>query len=437
MNMFVCILSLFSALVFLIILLTTNRKEVDTTWRAFSSMVLLNLLYDVLSFVIALGVKGVAASILRFAAVVSATMAVFEFHYYLMCFLREKKKVRVKDLSPLIGGLGALSLIIYTVFNVLHGEMDVVSNILSDYLMASSKLLLVLPDLILILKRRKNLGRKNSLVWSIHLISVPLVEFLDAGIGSSVLYFASTATLFLIYVTINQETELEMKDHALELEKNEMELKEVKRHVMISQIQPHFIYNVLNIICILCRRDPKEAAKTTRIFARYLRMNVESLKKDKPVPFEEELLHAKTYLSLEKVRFRDELEISYDIGPTNFCIPTLSLQPMVENAVKHGLCMKEDGVGHLRIMTKEDGANWYVIVSDDGVGYDTKKVKKDDGRSHIGVENTKMRVEMMSHGKMDIFSIPGSGTNVVISIPKVYDSNCLPEDRVWEKEDVE
>ena len=108
---------------------------------------------------------------------------------------------------------------------------------------------------------------------------------------------------------------------------------------------------------------------------------------------------------------------------------------MVENAVKHGLCMKEEGVGHLNISTKEDGTNWYVIVSDDGVGYDTKNMTKDDGRSHIGVENTKMRIEMMCHGSMDSFSIPGKGTNVVMTIPKLYDSNCLKENRVWDKED--
>ena len=136
------------------------------------------------------------------------------------------------------------------------------------------------------------------------------------------------------------------------------------------------------------------------------------------------------------MRFRDELEISYDIAVKNFCMPALSLQPMVENAVKHGLCMKEDGVGHLSIITKEDKANWYVIVSDDGVGYDTKAPVRSDGRSHIGVENTKMRVEMMCHGKLDIFSIKGSGTNVVITIPKLYDQNCLPEDRVWDKEEI-
>lgn len=74
-------------------------------------------------------------------------------------------------------------------------------------------------------------------------------------------------SVLLIYITINQETELSIIKQKIDLEKKERELQDVKRHVMISQIQPHFIYNVLNIICILCRRNPKEAARTTKLFA--------------------------------------------------------------------------------------------------------------------------------------------------------------------------
>ncbi|MGN1163633.1 MAG: sensor histidine kinase, partial [Candidatus Ornithospirochaeta sp.] len=295
----------------------------------------------------------------------------------------------------------------------------------------------VLPDCYFLVSRYKELGRKNTLILVSHLLLPTLCSVIDLWYKTNSMIPVTTLSVLLIYITINLQTVADTMEQKIELEKKDRELQEVRRHVMISQIQPHFIYNVLNIICILCRRDPKAAAKTTRTFARYLRMNVESLKKDHPVPFDEELLHAKTYLELEKVRFGDELDISYDIGPRNFCMPALSLQPMVENAVKHGLCMKEDGDGHLVISTREDGTNWYVIVSDDGVGYDTKKPKKNDGRSHIGVDNTKMRIEMMCHGSMETFSLPEKGTNVVITIPKLYDANCLPSDRVWEKEDEE
>ena len=93
-------------------------------------------------------------------------------------------------------------------------------------------------------------------------------------------------------------------------------------------------------------------------FKRYLKMNVESLKKNKPVPFDEELSHAKTYLKLEKVRFRDELEINYEIGPRNFCLPALSLQPMVENAVKHNSTQENNP---LRISISTDGKNITVV----------------------------------------------------------------------------
>ena len=435
MHLFISMLSFLSALVLIIILFASDYNKSDKTWKSFSAMVLFYIGYDLILFFGNLSSNQLLASFARFTAVCCAVLAVFEFHFYLICFFREKKMVEIPDTTKYVGGFGIVFLIIWTFYNVFFETRTGGISISIMRILGYLRLCMVIPDFFFVWRRSELIGRKTAAIWCSHLILPSLASFIDAEIGSSSSFFIITMSVLLIYITINQETEMAIIEQKIDLEKKERELQDVKRHVMISQIQPHFIYNVLNIICILCRRNPKEAARTTRLFAKYLKMNVESLKKDKPVPFNEELSHARTYLKLEKVRFRDELEISYDIGPRNFCLPALSLQPMVENAVKHGLCMKEEGVGHLNISTKEDGTNWYVIVSDDGVGYDTKEKKKDDGRTHIGVDNTKMRIEMMCHGTMDTFSIPGKGTNVVMTIPKFYDSNCLKEDRVWEKEE--
>ena len=101
------------------------------------------------------------------------------------------------------------------------------------------------------------------------------------------------------------------------------------------------------------------------------------------MPFERELDHLEKYLYIEKLRFADKLNIAYDIQCTDFELPLLSIQPLVENAVKHGVGMKEDG-GTVTIATRETDKAYEVIISDDGVGFDTE-AKKNDGRSHIGM----------------------------------------------------
>lgn len=168
-------------------------------------------------------------------------------------------------------------------------------------------------------------------------------------------------------------------DEQLNYEKVQSELLKSRVTIMISQIQPHFLYNSLTSIAQLCEKDPKRAKTATIDFANYLRGNMNSIKDEHPVPFETELSHLKTYLSLEKMRFGDDLNIVYDIGVTDFTIPSLTVQPLVENAVKHGVGMKEDG-GTVTISTKEYDDRYKVVVSDDGVGFDTTKPNPDTSR---------------------------------------------------------
>ena len=185
---------------------------------------------------------------------------------------------------------------------------------------------------------------------------------------------------------------------------------------MVSQIRPHFMYNALSSIAILCKLNPDTAYHATVAFSDYLRGNMDSLKQSAPVPFEKELEHLKKYLYIEKLRFDDQLNIEYDIQDTNFEIPLLSVQPLVENAVKHGVGMKEDG-GTVRISTRETETAHEVIIEDDGVGFDVNE-QKNDGRSHIGMENTKKRLQDMCGGEVIIKSKPGEGTAAKIIIPK-------------------
>ena len=209
---------------------------------------------------------------------------------------------------------------------------------------------------------------------------------------------------------------------ASERERAEKELYEAKVAVMTSQIQPHFMYNALTSIAMMCQIDPETAQEATVTFAKYLRGNMDSLKQTKPVPFEAELEHLKKYLYIEKLRFGKKLNVEYDIKATDFCIPMLSVQPLVENAVKHGVGMKKKG-GTVTISTRETDSAFEVIISDNGVGFDTSAPKADDGRSHVGMENTRSRLKQMCGGEITIQSTVGEGTTATITLPKEEQHN--------------
>ena len=203
---------------------------------------------------------------------------------------------------------------------------------------------------------------------------------------------------------------------AIRYQQVQKELYEAKVSVMTSQIRPHFMYNALTSIAMMCEIDPKTAKDATITFAKYLRGNMDSLKQNTPVPFEQELEHLKKYLYIEKLRFDDLLNIEYDIQATDFVLPLLSVQPLVENAVKHGVGMKEDG-GTVQISTRETDTAFEVIIKDDGVGFDVNE-QKDDGKTHVGMENTKKRLRDMCGGDVRIESVIGKGTTATVILPK-------------------
>ena len=205
---------------------------------------------------------------------------------------------------------------------------------------------------------------------------------------------------------------------SMEAEKQAMEKKLQESHIsiMLSQIQPHFLYNTLNSIYHLCETNPMRARMLVNSFSEYLRNNLSSLEEASLIAFETELSHIKTYLDIEKVRFEDTLEIEYDIGCVDFSLPVLTVQPIVENAVKHGTSKKRGG-GRVIISTLEDKEFYIIKVSDTGCGFDPEK-PKNDGKRHVGIENVRQRLANMCDGSLTIESEVGVGTLATIKIPK-------------------
>ena len=196
---------------------------------------------------------------------------------------------------------------------------------------------------------------------------------------------------------------------------------EQRIQIMMTQIKPHFLYNALGAIEDLCSSDPKKAKETTAKFSQYLRGNMDSISQATPIPFEKELAHTKLYLDMEQIRFGDDLQVRFGIDCTAFFIPALTLEPIVENAVRHGVRENPDGKGTVTILSQDAGDHYAVTVMDDGPGFDPDKPQ--DGKTHIGISNVRDRLERMCAGKIHIQSEPGRGTTVKILIPK-EDTPC-------------
>ena len=233
--------------------------------------------------------------------------------------------------------------------------------------------------------------------------------------------FAATMVVVLRIIPRNinaaeKAKELELQRRRLEAEKSmvEAELKESRVAIMLSQIQPHFIYNTLGTIERMCLKDPEKAFNLVRNFSLYLRGNFSELDSVTPIRFTEELKHVEYYVNIEKVRFPD-MNIEYKVEATEFVLPALSVQPLVENAIKHGLMQLETG-GTVVISSYETPTHFCVEVKDDGAGFDTSLPI--DEKKHVGLRNIRGRLKAMVDGDLILESKPGAGTKAVIMIPK-------------------
>ena len=274
--------------------------------------------------------------------------------------------------------------------------------------------------LLYILPQRCHLKKKLSLTGFVvfPLIWIILnVIWYTAGITYAVTSLAYIFLLMSAYVVFFcdyiESKELLLRQKA-ELAEQANRQTELQTAIMLSQIKPHFLYNALTAIRNLCKNDPTEAYLALGDFSDYLRANMNALGGGRKTSFEKELEHIKTYLSLEQMRFGDELKVEYDIQYKDFSLPSLTVQPIVENAVRHGATMNEDG-GRITIRSckTEDGA--VITITDNGPGFDPS-APASDGKKHFGLKNVRDCLAATGSGELMIDSIPGIGTTVAIRI---------------------
>lgn len=274
-------------------------------------------------------------------------------------------------------------------------------------------LLGVVLELAMLTNYRTSFEKNKLIVLYIYLL-MPMIALIWQLFfyGISLLQIMNTISLMCLFMVdaFRQTQKLVAK---------ERELNDMKIQVVLSQIKPHFMYNVLNTITYLCDKDASVAKKALYDFSMYLRGNLDSLTSRALVPLDRELDLVERYLSLQKLRMGDELNIIYDIEDNGYMLPPMTLEPFVENAVAHGLAKADEG-GTLSIRTRLGEQNHEITIRDDGVGFDPASYHIGGEGEHqsIGIENVRKRLWSMCKGTVTISSEKGKGTAILICIPR-------------------
>ena len=212
-------------------------------------------------------------------------------------------------------------------------------------------------------------------------------------------------------------------NHALIMIESEKKLMETEKHLGLTQaaqlavqMQPHFIFNTLSAIESLCQTDPQAAAESVENLAGYLRGNMDALTSEGLIPFDTEMRHIRQYIALEQADPSRRFSFDYELNVRDFSLPALTVQPIVENAVKHGALTRRDGTGRVMLTTDLIGRMIRITVTDNGTGNDDLTETQKEKRG-IGIESTEKRLETLCNGSLRILS-DEHGTRAVILIPR-------------------
>ncbi|MFG1927477.1 sensor histidine kinase [Cryptosporangium sp. NPDC048952] len=207
-----------------------------------------------------------------------------------------------------------------------------------------------------------------------------------------------------------------------ELDASRERLAEAQLRALRAQISPHFIYNALSAISALVRTDPDRARELIEEFAEFVRYSVRA--HGEYTTLAEELRSIDRYLLIERARFGDRLQVRLQVAPEVLpvVVPYLCLQPLVENAVRHGLASKA-GTGTVSIIASDAGSECLISVEDDGVGMDPDQLKRTDDESrnaHVGLTNVDDRLRSVFGPGCGLVveTAPGAGTKVSMRVPK-------------------
>ncbi len=280
--------------------------------------------------------------------------------------------------------------------------------------------LLIVPVLMMLLNilglwhRRSRLSKQQAQALAAYLL-IPMgcmiVQMFSYGLLMIVI--GSCIASFCMFIFILRE---QQDRYVAQQEENARQ----KASIMVLEMRPHYIYNTLTSIYSLCNQDPKRARQVIMDFTTYLRRNFTAIASEAPVPFSTELEHTRAYLAVEQAQYEDSLFVDYDTPHTTFRIPPLTLQPIVENAVKHG---RDPYAGpfHISIRTRRTDSGSEIVVTDNGCGF----APADGNEPHIALKNIRQRLDLMCGGSLNISPGEEGGTVVTILSLTIQQKNVL------------
>jgi two-component sensor histidine kinase len=256
------------------------------------------------------------------------------------------------------------------------------------------------------IRRRRQLSRKTFLSFLVAFVPMTLALVIHLSVDVFPLIYISTvlSSLSMYGLILSDQMEQELN--------HQREIANQRNSILVLQMRPHFIYNTLMTIYSLCNQDPQKARQVTADFTDYLRKNFNALASETPIPFSAELEHTRAYLAVEQAQHKQLLHVEYDTQFTFFRVPPLTLQPIAENAVKHGLDPYR-GALHIMIRTCRTDKASVIVVEDNGPGFDAAQ----QSEAHTALTNIRQRLELMCDGKMEITAREEGGTRVTIRIP--------------------
>ena len=266
-------------------------------------------------------------------------------------------------------------------------------------------LLIMILNVAAVIRRKDKLSKSHYTALLIYLPPMTVAMIVHMFISIEIFIVFGMALLAMIMFG------LIISDNIEQYARQQREIAHQRASVMVLQMRPHFIYNTLMSIYSLCNQDPQKARQVTLDFTNYLRKNFSAVASENTVAFLTELEHTRAYLAVEKAQYEDMLVVEYDTPFIQFRVPPLTLQPIVENAVKHGMDLDADAL-HISIKTRKTDNGVTITVKDSGKGF----TKKENNEPHIALNNIRERLEIMCGGTLSCESTD-NGTTVTLFVP--------------------
>ena len=256
------------------------------------------------------------------------------------------------------------------------------------------------------IRMRKLLGRRYFIALLVYLLPLLVAMAIQA--------FVDVFLLIVISVSISALSMfgIILSDQVSQYFRQQQEITDQRASIAVLQMRPHFIYNTMTSIYYLCEQDAEKAQQVTLDFTTYLRKNFNAITGKDPIPFAEELEHTRAYLAVVQAQFEDNLSVEFDTPHTSFRLPPLTLQPLVENAVKYGLDVDASEPLRVYVKSEETKDGSVVTVADSGPGFSGD----DNGEPHIALSNIRERLSAIG-GTLSISPGENGGTLIRIFIP--------------------